>query len=310
MDGIIIVVVAGSLLGAILLRRRSHNDVHSVEVYHRQIHTLEVINEHPVAAGAPEAPADEVSEGVTTAAHPHKHSYPEPTVRITNATEPSIGGPVTTDVPPIAPFEVVERIGAITFDDALAHKSVDEGGPGDDPAIGAMNHRPRRLLAPGLAVVAVLAFVAILLILGAHSSTPQHHRGAHASIGAPKGATTTAPPKTTTTTTAPLPIVSAPQATTPSDASYEVGVSHYTLVLSATTSPCWVSVLGPAGANIFTGVITPGQNQTEAATGLVSVEVGAPGNFAATINGAPVTLPGSYQSPLTLHFTPAASVPA
>jgi len=311
-DGIIIVVVAGSLLGAVLLRRRSHDDVHSVEVYHRQIHTLEVINEHPAALAAPGGDTAEVNEGAPTVSHPQKHSYPEPTVRITNAAEPNIGGPVSTDVPPIAPFEVVERVGAITFDDGLVHKSVDEDVLGADPAIGSMNRRPRRLLAPALAVAAVLALVAVLIIFGAHGSTPHHHRGAQGAhaAGVPKGAPTTSVPKATTTTTAPLPIVSAPQMTSPSEATYEVGVSNFTLVLSATTSSCWVSVSGPSGSNIFTGVLAPGQSQTETATGLMSVEIGAPANFAAAINGTAVTLPGSFQTPLTLHFTPGASVPA
>jgi len=38
------------------------------------------------------------------------------------------------------------------------------------------------------------------------------------------------------------------------------------------------------------------------------VTVGAPSAFAATVNGTPVTLPASYQAPITLKFqTPSAS---
>ena len=123
-------------LGRRPLRRRSHDDVHSVEVYHRSIHTLEVINEHPAALAAPGGDTAEVNEGAPTVSHPQKHSYPEPTVRI----EPMQPSPTSADryrpdVPPIAPFELVERVGAITFDDGLVHKSVDADVSGADPAI-------------------------------------------------------------------------------------------------------------------------------------------------------------------------------
>ena len=83
--------------------------------------------------------------------------------------------------------------------------------------------------------------------------------------------------------------------------------SNFTLVLSATSSECWISVTGPTGASVFSGVLAAGQQQTIPATGLVSVEIGAPSSFTATVNGAPVTLPSGYQTPLTLHFTPPAS---
>ena len=64
-------------------------------------------------------------------------------------------------------------------------------------------------------------------------------------------------------------------------------MNNYTLVLSATSSECWISVTGSAGASIFSGVLEPGQQQTIPATGLVSVEVGAPSSFTATVNGSP-----------------------
>jgi hypothetical protein len=295
-DGVILVVVAASLIGAIVLRRRSHDDDHSVEGYHRQIHTLEVINEHPPG-----------TEGETEAVEAHKHSYPESAVRLTESATVRLSESPPETVPPP---DVTERVGAITFDDATAKAAAADPNkkPGwdKDPAIGFMNHRPRRLLAPGLAVVSVLVLVVILLIFGSHNNLPKHRQSAGNTTrtSTTKGhvtATTVAP------TTVPLPIVSAPQATTATDDTYEVGKSTFTLVISATSESCWVSVTGPTGSNIFTGVLAAGQNQTVPATGLVSVEVGAPMAFAATINGTAVQLPTSYQTPLNLHFTPAAS---
>jgi Domain of unknown function (DUF4115) len=295
-DVIIIVVVVSSLVGVVLLRRRSHDDVHTIEGYHRVAHTLEVINEHP--QGINEHP-----QGAKKSADPvvaPKHSYPESAVRLTDAATVRLTHPTPTDVPPIAPPEVTERVGAITFDDALAPAKGETALKPDDPAIGSMNHRPRRLLAPGLAVVGVLALVSVLLVYGAHSTKPPKH---HAAAATTTSTSVAARPTTTTT----LPAVSPPQVTSATDATYAVGKSAYTLVLTATSSQCWVSVTGAAGASIFSGVLNAGQQQSIPATGLVSVEVGAPGAFSATVNGMAVTLPTNYQTPLTLHFTPPAS---
>ena len=289
-DGIIIVVVVASLLGAVLLRRRSHDDVHTIEGYHRVAHTLEVINEHPYGSRKTDAPVEVP-----------KHAYPESTVRLTDSATVRLTSPPPTAVPPVAPPETVERVGAITFDDTLAPVPGEPAPERSDPAIGSMNHRPRRLLAPGLAVLAVLVLVVILLVFGSHRAAPRRHTAATTSR------TTTPHATTTTTTTAPSPAVSAPQVTSASDATYAVASSNFTLVLSATSSECWISVTGPTGASVFSGVLASGQQQTIPATGLVSVEIGAPSSFTATVNGAPVTLPSGYQTPLTLHFTPPAS---
>jgi hypothetical protein len=298
-DGIIIVVVVASLLGALLLRRRSHDDVHSVEGYHRQIHTLEVISEHPAGS---EAPSD--------AAEPPKHAFPESAVRLTDSTTvriiaaPPEAVPPPT-VPPAVPPPEEEAAVALSFDDAPPTPPGHRPAWMQDRAIGTMNRRPRQLAAPALAVAAVTALVVVLLVLGSHKSTPGHHR-----VATPTGITTTSRPTTTSTTTPPLPNVSAPHATSAADATYEVGSNSYTLTVSATSSECWIDVTGATGAGIFSGILDPGQHQTIPATGLVSVEIGAPSSFAANVNGTAVALPAGYQTPLTLHFTPPASAAA
>jgi hypothetical protein len=297
-DGIIVVVVAASLLGALLLRRRSHDDVHSVEGYHRVAHTLEVIAEHPVGSKNDGAPSD--------TGEPPKHSYPESAVRLTDSATVRLTTPPPETVPPpvvppIVPPPGGHAASAATFDEAATTPADQVPGWTPERAIGTMNRRPRQLAAPALAVAAVLVLVVVLLVFGSHTAKPKRH---HAAI--PTSHTTT-PHPTTTTTTAALPNVSAPQVTSASDATYEVGKSSFTLVISATSGECWVSVTGPTGASIFTGVLYSGQQQTVPATGLVSVEIGAPSSFTATVNGSAVTLPTSYQTPLTLHFTPPAS---
>ncbi len=355
-------VVAASLLGVVLLRRRSHNDVHSVEGYHRQIHTLEVISEHPAGSENSEQPVGEP-----------KHLYPESAVRLTDSTTVRLIGSPRPPVPPVAPPPVGDSSSTITFDALVRPPTVrppessppepsapesspaevsapessspgsssaevsasesspaEEGAPGSsvpelssaevsagevspaavspaegappDRAVSMMNRRPRRLLAPGLAVAAVTVLVVVLLLAGSHT-VPPRHPAASGNHHRTKGGT--GPTRATTTTTAPAPIVSAPQSSTANAATYSVGKSTFTLVLAATSNSCWISVSNTAGANLFSATLTPGQTHSLPVTGPISVNVGAPSSFAATVNGAAVALPGGYQTPLTLNFTPA-----
>ena len=53
--GIVIAVVVTVCAIALLTRRVAHDDVHSVEWYHRSLHTLESINAHPVISGGDES---------------------------------------------------------------------------------------------------------------------------------------------------------------------------------------------------------------------------------------------------------------
>jgi hypothetical protein len=175
----------------------------------------------------------------------------------------------------------------------------------EDRVIHSINHRPRRLGGPIAAVAAVLVLVVVLILTGLHSNASKHH-GKPAAAASP----TTHPATTqkhhesttTTSTTAP-PAVSAPTAPTAHTASYTVSASTYSLTLAATTGQCWVDVTNPAtGAVLFTTTLQPGQSNAITATGPVTVIAGAPAVFAASVNGAPVTLPPGNQAPFTLTF--------
>ncbi|HXZ63041.1 MAG TPA: hypothetical protein VEG62_09875, partial [Acidimicrobiales bacterium] len=51
--GIVVVALVAVVAAIVMLRRRAHDDVHSVEHYHRQLHTLEEMRAHDAArAGA------------------------------------------------------------------------------------------------------------------------------------------------------------------------------------------------------------------------------------------------------------------
>jgi hypothetical protein len=150
--------------------------------------------------------------------------------------------------------------------------------------------------------------IVVLLVTGSHHVPPKHHHTTSAADHARTRARTRARvhhPATTTTTTA-APVVSLPTATSTHDATYTVGLSSYSLVLSATSSECWVDATNTTtGANLYTGTLTPGEAHTMNVTGPVTVISGAPDSFTATVNGTPVVLPLGFQAPFNLHFVAA-----
>ena len=82
-----------------------------------------------------------------------------------------------------------------------------------------------------------------------------------------------------------------------------VSAPTYSLNLAATTGQCWVDVTNATtGSVLFTMTLTSGQAHAITATGPLTVIAGAPGSFAATVNGQPVTLPPGNAAPFTLHF--------
>jgi Domain of unknown function (DUF4115) len=302
--GLIVVVVVLGVIAAVLLTRRSHDDVHSVEHYHRQLHTLEEMRGHPVGGdlsnGSPAA--DKVDEEVFPASAFRVSS--SSTVRLTQSDRPV--------VPPVPPPPVPNPSKPLTFDDASPDPVPATFMTGnEDRVIHSINTRPRRLGGPAAAVGAVLVLVLVLILTGLHSNTGKHHGK---SASAATTATTHPATKqhhhettTTTSTTAP-PSVSPPSATTAHTASYTVSDAAYSLNIAATTGQCWVDVTNTAtGTVLFTTTLQSGQSHTIAATGPVTVIAGAPAAFSATVNGAAVTLPPGNQAPFTLNFLTASS---
>ena len=308
--GLVAVVVVLGVIAAVLLLRRSHDDVHSVEHYHRQLHTLEEIRAHPTG-DSPNGRDGVTADAAESAAFPASafRVSGSPTVRLTDADRPI--------VPPVPPPPVANPSKPVTFDDASPDPvPVTFMTGNEDRVIHSINHRPRRLGGPIAAVAAVLVLVLVLILTGLHSDATKHHGKAASASATPTTHTATThaattqkhhESTTTTSTTAP-PAVSAPTATTVHTASYTVSASTYSLMLAATTGECWVEVTNPAtGAVLFTTTLLAGQSHAVAATGTVMVIAGAPAAFAASVNGAPVTLPPGNQAPFTLTFQTASS---
>jgi hypothetical protein len=293
--GLIGVVILLGVVAAVLLLRRSHDDVHSVEHYHRQLHTLEEIRTQTPS----DRPNGSAEEAFPASAFRVSGSS---TVRLTESDHP---------VAPPAPPPPLPMLGEpVSFDDANPEPVPATFMTGnEDRVMQSINHRPRRLGGSLAAVAAVLVLIAVLILTGLHSNGAKHHgKSATAATTTPTqpksdhhaGATTTT--TTTTTTTAP-PAVSAPTAASAHAATYAVSASTYSLNLAATTGECWVDVTNnTTGAVLFTMTLLSGQSHAITATGPVTVIAGAPGEFAATVNGASVTLPPGNQAPFTLHF--------
>jgi hypothetical protein len=290
-------VVVIVLTVTLLTRRVAHDDVHSVEGYHRSLHTLESIKAHPA-----------LSQEAVEADPAAKPAYPESAVRLAGTSSVRVSGRPPSPVPPVPPPSAVDAEGPLTFEDS-GPPSVPMAPPGPghrDRAMVSINHRPRRLAAPAMALAAVSVLIVVLVVTGSHTVAPPHHH----KTGSAKGRSSSSGPKaapkqptTTTPTTQPPPAVSPPQQSTTRNATYDVASTDFTLDLSATSGACWVDVTNSTtGATYFEGALEPGEQHTLNASGALTVVVGAPTLFGASVNGVAVALPPGFQTPFTMNF--------
>ena len=156
-------VVVG-VVAAAVLRRRAQDDEHSVEHYHRQLHTLEELRTHP-ASGA-EGREDNGHErrrvpgqrlpgvGLVDRAPDRDPATPSsrPSHRRRCRTPPSRCSSTT---------RTSRHVGGADLHDGV-----------DDQAMHSINHRPRRLGGPLAAVAAVAVLIVVLIVTGLHSNTP------------------------------------------------------------------------------------------------------------------------------------------
>jgi cytoskeletal protein RodZ len=176
----------------------------------------------------------------------------------------------------------------------------------------------RQLGAPIAAIGAAALLIVVLVLTGLHSANAPHHtqtsatalgKPVHRNHGSPRpsGSTRSTAPSTTTTT---APVVSAPNVSTNSSATYQVASGNFTLALSASHGQCWIRATDASGNVLFNGTLSEGQSQSVSASGPVTIVAGAPSVFTATVNGSPVSLPAGALAPLTLKFVSAVSTSA
>src|SRR5580692_1234666 len=86
------VVVVVAVVATALLMRRSQDDVHSVEHYHRQLHTLEEIRGHTGgdhangSNGADKADKSAIADGVDKGDKAAGDAYPASAVRVSGSS--------------------------------------------------------------------------------------------------------------------------------------------------------------------------------------------------------------------------------
>src|ERR1700722_5105469 len=165
--GIVAALVVVVSVVALLTRRVAHDDVHSVEGYHRSLHTLEGINAHPMISGNDERSV----QGA-------KSAYPESAVRVASPPT-SRAAALPGSVPPVPLPPLADPHAPMTFDDAEVVEPLPPPAPPRpvqrDKAMISINHRPRRLAAPATAVAVVLVLVVVLLLTGSHKVPPAAH---------------------------------------------------------------------------------------------------------------------------------------
>jgi Domain of unknown function (DUF4115) len=293
-------VVVAALVVVLLSRRAAHDDLHSVQGYHRSIHTLESINAHP---SAPDGGAE------STLAM--KQAYPESAIRVARTSSVRVTDAPSGSLQPVPPLPVSHPDVPVTFDDtdpSAPPMPSHESPVSRDKAMVSINHRPRRLAAPAMAVAAVIVLVVVLLLTGSHTVVPPRHHGG-GSTGRSNG-TFPSPSKgnqtgNTTTTLAPpsSSSISVPQSSSSSLATYDVSGGNYSLSFEATSGPCWVDVTNSTTrATLYAGTLQPGQTQSLNADAPVTVIIGAPTVLAVAVNGSSVALPSGFDTPFTMRF--------
>ena len=216
--GIVAVVVAAGVVVGVLVHWRAQDDVHSVEHYHRKLHTLEEIRAHPSASAAGAAGAvgaangngsasgdehangangsgtsapDDAAEGEGAAASPAGASYPASAVRLAGSPAVRLTDADHSPPPPAPPPPVSGLAKPVRFGDDGQSPIPATFMSGNDRAMDSISHAPRRLGGPLAAVAVVTVLVIILIVTGLHSTpspTSSHsHSHAHSSSGAQAG---------------------------------------------------------------------------------------------------------------------------
>jgi len=216
------VVIAGVVVG-VLLRQRSHDDAHSVEHYHRKLHTLEEMRAHPAGvglregavagsssateggvangngsaagdehsnsancsgtAGVVEAPAEREAAGAGGAG-----AYPASALRVSGSPAVRLTDAVHAPAPPAPPPPVASLSKPERFDDEGPGSMPGTFMSGNDRAMDSINHRPRRFGGPLAAIAAVAVLVVVLIVTGMHTTAPT------SSHSRPRAGTHTSPP--------------------------------------------------------------------------------------------------------------------
>jgi hypothetical protein len=145
-------------------------------------------------------------------------------------------------------------------------------------------------------ILIVATVVVVLIAIALAGYAIQHRRGT-----TPTTSTTTTRPVTTST----QPTAYVPRSAPGGAAIYTAPSGHYSVTITGTGGPVWVSAATPPSSTHTVSRLVPAGGSTTLpfdAAGLV--ELGAPGNATVTLDGVGVTYPAGYAAPLQLEFVP------
>lgn len=172
---------------------------------------------------------------------------------------------------------------------------------------------PPQISGRGVLVAAVLVVLIAVVAVGVAlaPSHPSHKLGAPA-VSSTTSVTSSPRSSTPTTrsgsssrrrppaTTVPPSLQATTSSTTSAD--YSAPGSSYTVTLSA-SGACWILAEATSSGDVlWTGTMESGQTQQIAATGSVSVRLGAAFDVRVSVNGVPVVLPSDHGSPFDVNF--------
>jgi hypothetical protein len=315
-----VVVVALGAVAAKLMWRPHADEVDSVRTYQHALGTMEQLAERNRHASVRILEHSEDGAG----------SGPGPDgTPVTPDAAPGRGGTAVPPVPVRGNRQFPDPDAPLVFDDAaLTAQARHEAGESTTSgfrserarkqALQSMNHRQRRLATTVTVVVLLVAFGALAYV-GSRRTT--HLGASHTASSTTRPATvhhpttTSAAPKhhsghqgkAPTTTTAPATVVAT--SSTATTAVYPVATASYQVTIAA-SGPCWVDATSSAtGATLFTGTLTAGAQQVVAATGAMTLELGAP-TATLALGSVPVAFPTPMHAPFTATFQPGATAPA
>ncbi len=304
-----VLIVVGAVV-VLVLRRPRGSDLTSVRKYHSALGTIEHLAERtsPTVGRVVTPPGGGVGGG--------------------GRSEGGDGGRTRSSVPPVpvrGSGEFPDPQTPIVFDDSEPPDTYRSEQPTHSApihradraqrhALEAMNHRPRRATAV-MVVVILVALIGALAVLGSRHPKPGHATTTSSvSVTSSSTASTSHGTghgkkhghKTTTTTPPTVPSQIVALSSTPLTAVYPAGPGPYVVTVSA-SAPCWVLATATAtGSTLWTGTIEAGGSQVIHASGVITVELGAPSG-SLTLNNVPVAFPTPAHTPFVATFQPTTS---
>jgi cytoskeleton protein RodZ len=193
---------------------------------------------------------------------------------------------------------------AVVEDAPLSGQLIDSGASGGSIGRKADRRAPRwGATAAGAALVLIIVVVSVQLA-GKHKNTPAAQAGT-APISSPSPSVTpsiTPAPVASTPVTQPSTTpVTSPIASPPTSAVADAGVQ---IVLKVTTSKCWVLASSSDGAELYQGILNPGESKTFADPQKISLKLGNAPATDLTVNGVDIGPPPSKGSVTSISFGP------